>query len=599
MTARDEAGGAARRPVRVANCSGFYGDRLSAFHEQVTGGDLDVVTGDYLAELTMLILGRDTLKDPSLGYARTFLRQLEGSLGEVLDRGVRVVVNAGGLNPAGLADAVRDLADGLGRGVRVAHVEGDDLRGRADRLGVPGALTANAYLGGFGIARALAADADVVVTGRVTDAALVIGSAAWWHGWGPDDLDPLAGALAAGHVVECGCQATGGNLATFAAHDLGAEPLGFPIAEVASDGSAVITKHEGTGGVVDVDSVTAQLLYEVGSPRYANPDVTLRLDRLRVTQLGPDRVEVSGAVGEPPPPELKVAVNTLGGTRNEATFVLTGLDVERKAALVRQQVEAALADDRPATVEWVLARTDRADADTQQAASALLTCHVRDEDASRVGRRFSSACVELALASYPGFTLTAPPSSGSPFGVYRPAFVPAGDVEHVVVLSDGTREVVPLAERTRPLEPVPAPSPPPPVGGPTVRAPLGLVARARSGDKGGDANVGVWGGTDAVGEWLASLLTPDAVRRLLPEAAELDVEVHRLPNLRAVNVVIHGLLGLGVASSTRFDPQAKGLGEWLRSRHVDVPVTLLDDPAALVPGVPLPDDVPHPDRGAV
>lgn len=572
-----------RRPVRIANASGFYGDRLTALHEQVTGGDVDVVTGDYLAELTMLILGRDRLKDPTLGYARTFLRQLDDALGEALDRDVRIVVNAGGLNPAGLADAVRELADGLGLDPAVAHVEGDDVRELAGKLGHPDALTANAYLGGFGITRALAAGADVVVTGRVTDAALVIGSAAWWHDWSADDLDPLAGALVAGHVIECGCQATGGNLAGVDL-DRVVRP-GFPIAELAADGSCLITKHEGTGGLVDVDTVTAQLLYEVAGPRYMNPDVTLRLDSLRVAQDGPDRVAVTGARGEAPPTHLKVAVNVLGGHRNEVEFLLTGLDIEAKAELVRRQVTDALADDPPAEVTWTLARTDRPDAATQERASARLRCAVKDPDPDRIGRRFSSACVELALASYPGFAVTAPPSKATPYGVYHPAFVAADEVDHVVVLPDGSREEI--APATGGAD-HPPPIPPrqradPFAGGPTRRVPLGLVARARSGDKGGDANVGVWVATDEAYAWLASLLDADAVRALLPEAALLDVEVHPLPNLRAVNVVVHGLLGEGVSSSTRFDPQAKGLGEWLRSRHVEVPVALLDDPAVRVP----------------
>ncbi|WP_234020408.1 acyclic terpene utilization AtuA family protein, partial [Streptomyces pristinaespiralis] len=205
------------RVLRVGNASGFYGDRFDAVREMLTGGPLDVLTGDYLAELTMLILGRDRLRDPGLGYARTFLRQLEETLGLAHDKGVRIVANAGGLNPAGLADAVRALAGRLGVPVNVAHVEGDDLTAR-----YPGALTANAYLGGGGIAACLRAGADIVVTGRVTDAALVTGPAAAHFGWGPDDLDALAGAVVAGHVLECGTQATGGNYAFFArdGHDV-------------------------------------------------------------------------------------------------------------------------------------------------------------------------------------------------------------------------------------------------------------------------------------------------------------------------------------------------------------------------------------------
>ncbi|WP_420877235.1 acyclic terpene utilization AtuA family protein, partial [Streptomyces mutomycini] len=304
-------------PLRIGNASGFYGDRFDAVRDMLTGGPLDVLTGDYLAELTMLILGRSRLKDPKRGYASTFLRQLEENLGLARERGVKIVANAGGLNPAGLADAVREMADRTGVPVRVAHVEGDS------RPVPDGYLTANAYLGGGGIAACLRAGADVVVTGRVTDAALVTGPAAAHFGWEHDDLDALAGAVVAGHVLECGTQATGGNYAFFDDHDV--RRPGFPLAEIHADGSCVITKHDGTGGVVDVGTVTAQLLYETSGARYAGPDVTARLDTVRLAQEGPDRVRISGVRGEAPPPTLKVGLNRLGGWRNEVVFVLTGL----------------------------------------------------------------------------------------------------------------------------------------------------------------------------------------------------------------------------------------------------------------------------------
>src|SRR6188768_3099912 len=264
--------------------------------EVLDGGHVDVITGDYLAELTMLILGRDQLKDPSLGYARTFVRQLEDCLGLALEKGVRIVANSGGLNPAGLADKVREVAAALGLHPQVGHVEGDDVRHLSNRNGWGDALTANAYLGGFGIAAAITAGADVVVTGRVTDASLVVGPAVAHHGWTPTSYDELAGAVVAGHVIECGTQATGGNFSGFRQLVKDgmdpARPLGFPIAEIAADGSSVITKHDGTGGAVTVDTVTAQLVYEIQTTRYLNPDVTVRLDTLELAQDAPDRVAV-------------------------------------------------------------------------------------------------------------------------------------------------------------------------------------------------------------------------------------------------------------------------------------------------------------------
>ncbi|MFI8349926.1 acyclic terpene utilization AtuA family protein [Streptomyces sp. NPDC085596] len=556
-------------PLRVGNFSGFYGDRASALREMLTGGEVDVLTGDYLAELTMLILGRDRLKDPGAGYARTFARQLEDCLGLAHERGIRIVTNAGGLNPAGLADKVRELAERLGIPVRVAHVEGDDLT-----AAYPGTLAAHAYLGGFGIAECLRAGADVVITGRVTDAALVTGPAAAHFGWGPGDHDQLAGAVVAGHLLECGTQVTGGNYAFFQDGDV--RRPGFPLAEIHADGSSVVTKHPGTGGFVDTGTVTAQLLYETGGARYAGPDVTARLDTVRLSQDGPDRVRVEGVRGEAPPPTLKVGLNRLGGFRNEVAFVLTGLDIEAKAGLVREQMDAALAKAAQEEVRWELARTDRVDADTEETASAVLRLVVRDSDPDVVGRGLSGAAIELALASYPGFHVLAPPGKGAPYGVFEDVAVPHGAVDHVAVLHDGRRIAVARPQETRTLRELPEPALPEPLHvGSTRRAPLGYVAGARSGDKGGNANVGVWARSADAWRWLAHELTVERFRELIPEARDLPVIRHVLPDLRALNFVITGILGAGVAAQHRYDPQAKALGEWLRSRHVDIPEELL------------------------
>ncbi|RDH74931.1 DUF1446 domain-containing protein [Mycolicibacterium moriokaense] len=561
-------------PVRIGNCSGFYGDRHSAMREMLAGGDLDYLTGDYLAELTMLILARDRAKSPERGYAKTFLTQLEECLGTALERGVKIVANAGGLNPAGLAAAVRALADRLGLDAKVAHVEGDDLMSRAAELGFNSPLAANAYLGAWGIVDCLDGGADVVVTGRVTDASVIVGPAAAHFGWRRNDYDRLAGAVVAGHVIECGVQATGGNFAFFTEiPDL--TYAGFPLAEINEDGSSVITKHPGTGGLVSTDTVTAQLLYEITGARYANPDATVRMDSIELSADGADRVRIDGVRGEPPPPTLKVSLNSVGGFHNSMTFVLTGLDIDAKADLVRRQLESGLTV-KPAELEWTLARTDHADADTEEAASALLHCVVRDPDPANVGRQFSSAAVELALASYPGFTTTSPPGDGKVYGVFHPGYVDASEVPHVAVHADGTRADIPAAAETKTLEPVaPFALPEPLPFEDTQRVPLGRLAGARSGDKGGNANVGVWVRTGAQWQWLSHTLTVDKLRQLLPETADLTITRHLLPNLKAINFVIEGILGEGVAYQARFDPQAKGLGEWLRSRHIDIPESLL------------------------
>ncbi|MDQ6934140.1 MAG: DUF1446 domain-containing protein [Actinomycetota bacterium] len=569
------------RPIRIGNCSGFYGDRLSAMREMLEGGELDVLTGDYLAELTMLILGRDQLRAPSLGYARTFVRQAEDCLGLVVERGVRIVSNAGGLNPQSLAERLSEIATGLGLSPVVAWVGGDNLLPRAAQLGWDDALTANAYLGGFGIATALRAGADVVVTGRVADASLVVGPAVHHFGWSPTSYDELAGAVAAGHILECGTQATGGNFSGFLDLARDGTPLGFPLAEVAADGSAIITKHDGTGGIVSVDTVTAQLLYEVQSSRYLGPDVTLDLASIALVDAGTDRVRVSGALGEPPPARLKVCLNELGGWRNQTELVLAGMDVDAKADWVRCQLDARL-QPRPASVEWTLGRLPEEDAATEEAASCLLRCTVKDAAAEVVGKGFSASVVELALASYPGFTLTAPPRAGTPYGIFRAKYVDREQVtEEVHVI--GRDEVLTVAQpsvtadaRGELVETIVTSAP----ASTTTRSlPLGSFVYARSGDKGGDANLGLWVRQgprwQARVDWLLTMVTPGRIRDLVPEARLLEVEVYPLPNLGGVNVLMRGLLGDGVAASTRFDPQAKALGEWVRSRLVDIPEELL------------------------
>lgn len=581
--------------ARIGNCSGFYGDRLSAMREMLEGGDLDYLTGDYLAELTMLILGKDQMKDPSLGYARTFVAQVADCLGLALEKNVKLVANAGGLNPAGLAAKLGEVAQMLGLDAKIAYVDGDNLAPRAAELGLGNALTANAYLGAFGIAHALEQGADIVVTGRVTDASVVVGPAIAHHGWSRTSYDELAGAVVAGHIIECGTQATGGNFSGFLDLPRDATPLGFPLAEVAADGSFVVTKHAGTGGRVSVDTVTAQLVYEIQSTLYLGPDVTTDLSSIRLSDEGPDRVGVSGVRGTLPPESLKVCVNELGGWRNQMEFVLTGLDIEAKAAWLRTQLDALLAKSRPASVDWSLGSLPAPDADTEEGASCLLRVTVKDPSADAVGKPFTAAAVELALASYPGFTLTAPPGRGSPYGIYRPEYVDRAEVTETVHLPDGSTVVIDPPTLVEPVETAAAHAPGvstsstneldekvPTSDAPTSVHPLGTFVHARSGDKGGDGNVGLWVGADSDDErrdhriaWLLKLITPDAVKQLLPEAADLPVEVYPLPNLGGVNVLIRGLLGDGVAASTRFDPQAKAVGEWLRSRHVHIPEELL------------------------
>ncbi len=584
-----------KQPLRIANCSGFYGDRLAAAKEMVDGGPIDVLTGDWLAELTMLILARTRATRPGGGYARSFVRQMEQVMGDCLDRGIKVVTNAGGLDPEGCAEAVAEVAANLGLAPRVAYVSGDDLMPRLEELVAAGVtldhfetgepvgdtsrfISANAYLGAWGIVEALELGADIVVTGRVTDAAVACGPAAWHHGWSRDDWDALAGAVVAGHVIECGTQATGGNYSFFTEVE-GLTHTGFPWAEVAADGSCVIGKHDGTGGEVSVGTVTSQLLYEIDSPAYLGPDVTARFDTIGLEQIAADRVRISGTKGEPPPPTLKVSMNELGGFRTDLAIALTGLDIDAKAELV----EAAFWEACPhapgdfASVTTSVVRTDKADPATNEEAVALWRLTVKDPDERKVGRAIGDAVNELALATIPGlFGVGAGRGGARPYGVYRPALVPADLVpQHVVVLG-GARTVVESVAPPGTVEVTPAPGPDARVpGGPTTTAPLGRVIGARSGDKGGNANLGVFARSPEAFAWIDEMLTTERLRDLLPETADLAVDRHRLASIWSLNFVIHGLLQEGVAASTRQDGQAKSLGEWLRARVVAVPKSLL------------------------
>ncbi|MFP4445980.1 MAG: acyclic terpene utilization AtuA family protein [Desulfosudaceae bacterium] len=578
----------------IGNCSGFFGDRFAAAEEMVTGGRIDVLTGDYLAELTMAILFQQKLKRPETGYVGTFLKQMKQIMGYCLDHGIKVVTNAGGLNPGGLATALAELAAELGVSPSIAWIEGDDLMPRLAELQAAGEtlthldkqiplaefsgtpVSANAYLGGWGITAALQEGADIVVCGRVADAALVSGPCAWHFGWSRDDWDCLAGAYAAGHIIECGAQATGGNY-SFMEEVPTYSRIGFPLAEMYPDGSAVITKHPDTGGLVSVGTVTAQLMYEIESPTYLTPDVSARFDTLTLAPDGENRVRVSGVKGEPATDTAKVCINTMAGYRNFMTVILTGLDIEEKARLVEETLWENLGGrDRYATVKTQLIRSDKENPATNEEAFAHLRIFVMDPDAKAVGRTFSAAVVELALANIPGFTLTSPPGRETPAIVHWPALVGKTHLFQTVHVNDQVLTVEPVSGDG----PVPAAPPPlsdrPEPGNVQLRqVPLGRLFATRAGDKGGNANLGVWAKTPETYAFLREFLTVERLRSLLPDVRDFVIDRYELPNLLAVNFYIRGLLGEGAAASWRSDPQAKTLGEYLRARMIEVPLTLL------------------------
>jgi hypothetical protein len=579
--------------VIIANCSGFFGDRLAAASEMVRGGPIDVLTGDYLAELTMALLFRLKMKNPEAGYTPTFLKQMEEIMGECLDKKIKVVSNAGGLNPRGLAQELLKIAEKLGLHPKIACIEGDDLMGRLAELQAAGEafihldkgislkdgglvpITANAYLGGWGIAEALEKGADIVVSGRVADASLVMGPAAWWFGWKRNDWDKLAGAAAAGHIVECAAQATGGNYSFFDEVPSFLK-VGYPIAEIFADGSSVITKHPGTGGLVSVGTVKAQLLYEVKEPTYLTPDVSARFDTINISQEAPDRVRISGVLGEPAPDTTKVCINCLGGYKNSLTVVLTGLDIEKKARIVEEAVFDNLGGRGQYAVEEVqLVRSNHDNPETNDEAFAQLRISVMDRDQKKVDK-FSSKIIELALANIPGFTATAPPAKGTMAIIHWPALIPARLITQKIIINGDEFSVnfVPSAAPVKPSEAPKVPIPPVPAGK-TVKIPFGRIFATRSGDKGGNANLGVWGKTPEAYAFLREFLTTNKLKELLKDMSGYEIERYEFPNLYAVNFYIRGVLGEGVAASLRSDPQAKTLGEYLRARVIEAPESIV------------------------
>lgn len=586
MTVKDEK-------LIIANFSGFFGDRFSAAWEMIEGGPIDVLTGDYLAELTMAILLRQKMKDPSRGYAHTFLKQMEKVMGACLEKNIRVVSNAGGLNPRGLAEELEKVARELGLNPNIAYIEGDDLMPRLQKLqdkgetfthldsglalkdakGMP--ITANAYLGGWGIAKALEEGADIVVGGRLADAAVVMGPAAWHFRWERTEWDRLAGAAAAGHIIECSGQACGGNY-SFVDEIPSYHEVGFPIAEMHADGSFVITKHPGTGGLVSVGTVTAQLMYEVREPKYLTPDAATRFDTIKIAQEGPDRVAVKGVLGEPPPETTKVCINNLAGHGNTMTLLLAGLDIEKKANIVEDTLFKVLGGkDTLQTVAVELIRSDKLNPPTNEEAYAYLRLGIQDPDPKKVAA-FSTRFVELALCTVPGLALTAPPDKGRPVIQHWPTLVSMREVPQTMVMGGETFTVEPtLFQGEAPIpEPLAVQIPVVP-SGPMASAPLGKLFAARSGDKGGNANIGIWGKTPEAYAFLQDFLSVEKLKDLMPDMAAYAIERYELPNLLALNFYIKGVLGDGVSASLRMDPQAKTLGEYLRTKVVDIPTSLL------------------------
>lgn len=586
--------------IRIAAFSGYYGDRSDGLDEAISC-EPDVLVGDYLAELTMLVLKKVKSRG-GVGYAAGFVKELEPRLVTIARKGIKLVTNAGGLDPAGCAAAVKEASLRTGVNLSVAVVTGDDLLDRLQQLhdlegqsfthlddGVPldidwtNILTANAYLGAWPIATALEMGADIVVCPRTTDASLIMGPAAWKHGWKPDEWHKLAGALMAGHLIECGPQVSGGNYSFFRELEDAGIP-GMPYADIFPDGSSQIGKAPRTGGKISVDTLKAQLLYEIGGRDYLNPDVILDLQSVQLEQRSPQVVQVSGCRGKPPTSFLKVSFCYEGGYRNTLTVGLTGLDSSEKGKwiehIIRERVgEFGSFDD------FNVSMIGPADpgGPSYEGNTAWFVITAADRERSKVSReKFSSVLWSSIASALPGCYFTTPPLPEKQIAIQWPCLVEKRLVTPELRINGECHalEWGPYEDRQG--------SDPSSVetanhvawNEPTVSCPIGRLFGTRSGDKGGTANLGIWARDENAWAWLDQWLTVEKLKELLPELNDLQIERHRLPNLFALNFLIRSFLGFGVSACLRIDSQAKGLGEYLGVRAALIPASLLsEDPS--------------------
>ena len=584
--------------IKIANCSGFYGDKLSAAKDLVDGGPIDVLTGDYLAELTMAILfGQKMQRGEDKGYVGTFLKQINQIAKSCMEKNIKIVSNAGGLNPKSMANEIEKILKQQSINMKVAYIDGDDLMPIIPELSELGEefknidkdiklnesdyspLTANAYLGAWGIKEALDKGADIVVCPRVTDAAVVIGPAAWKFNWERDNYDSLAGALAAGHIIECGCQATGGNYAFFK-EVKSFDNIGYPIAEIYEDGSFFITKHPNTGGLVSCGTVTAQLLYEINSPAYVNPDVIAHFDTLKIEEVEEDRVYVSGCRGSSPPNKHKVCINLAGGFRNGMEIILTGLDIEAKAKVFTDALFNSVGGKKQFDeVSIQLHRTDKENPITNEEAMSSLLVSVKSKDQNLVGRLFSAKIIELALANIPGFFAQGGVKPSGPVIVYWPSLVNSKHIKEKVHIDGKEIEVIPtsqleLDEIYYQKEPIKIKK---------IKKEdekqiyFGEIYGTRSGDKGGCANLGVWAKNSDSFAFLHNFLTVKKLKELLPDLNQFKIERFELANINSLNFYIHDILQDGISSNDKKDGQAKSLGEYLRAKKIKVPQSIIGE----------------------
>ena len=542
------------------------------------------------------------------------MEALEPALADLAKYNIKVAVNAGASDTEGLSKVVREMirAKGLDEKLKVAWISGDEILPIIQSSIQNGASTftniytgenlsswdfepiyAQAYLGGLGIAAAFTEGANIVICGRVSDASPVIGSAVWYHGWQRCQLDELANALVAGHLIECSNYVCGGNFTGFKSLEhasWGWEDIGYPIAEISSDGSVVITKQNRSGGMVSVQTLSAQLLYEIQGPWYYNSDVTAILSEIWFEQLETDRVAVRGVRSAPPPPTTKVGLTARGGFQAEVAWFLTGLAIQDKARMLEAQLRRNLApySSSFSLLSFSVLGSAEPDADNQNAATATFRVFAQARKLEDIlPQKFLRPIIDNIMQGYPGATFHLDFRQGmpKPYFEYYVTLVPQSELKHVVHLPNGQELLIepPTVTRTYPARQPSQETTEDPIHvqshhGDTVRMPLGTVVHARSGDKGSDCSCGFWVRHQDEWDWLRSLLSVSAIKELLGreyDPRRVMVERFELPNLRGVHFLFRNLLDRGVTSTGSVDFLGKNVAEFLRSRHVDVPQKFL------------------------
>ncbi|KAI1858930.1 hypothetical protein JX265_005760 [Neoarthrinium moseri] len=615
------------RPIRIGNCSGAIPDPGDIMLTQATAGPLDVITGDYLAEANLASYAEAHATGTHPGWVPSAWDGLQKSLGAINERRIRIVINGGAMNPKGLALETAKLVREKGYDLKVAWVDGDDLMGTVREILKPDGrgrlphldghneavqlahgtenfledpnkkiVAANAYLGCRGIRRGLDEGADIIICGRVADASPVMGAAAWWHGWRDEQFDELAGALVAGHLIECSTYGTGANFAGFDEYDTKALlNLGCPIAEIDAKGDCVITKHERLNGYVTEEVVKCQLLYELQGTTYLNSDVKADIKDVTVQQVGPNRVHVTGTKGHAPPPTTKLAVFYKGGYQGEMTINATGYATELKYDLQEAQVRSKLEEwgimKKIDLLEFQRVGVPELNPRSQLAATSYLRIFVQAAQADTI-RAVLYGITYNFMQHFPGLncSLDWRLMDPLPYLGFFPALVKQDQIHEAANLIEGGGasarrcEVGPPA-RTEELSPRDDYDPVSPRDlrdfGPTRSVPFGDVALARSGDKGANVNVGFTPrahlNNPEVWEWMRSFLTKARIKKMMGDDWEdwFHVERVEFPGIRAVHFVVYGALGRGVSSSARLDSLGKGFAEFLRFVHVPVPTKFL------------------------